>query len=224
MIPPNPNPAAAQVEPDGAAVAGLAREVDGLRRVVAPLPSRVDALSGLVAELGETVAAINARKATTPAPSWLMAPTDPAETGGLLDELTAWLPQVYLRYPDAAESFPDCWCWHPQVVEELLWLMYAWLGAYQGSSASVALAGDWHERLRPGVVRRIKASAGVCSRENHQTRPGWPAPADTTPTLPSEDDLEAIKDWWATSREERAPEPTTSTPSRIAQALNGDRR
>jgi hypothetical protein len=211
MIPPNS---------DDAAVAGLAREVDGLRRVVAPLPSRVDALSALLAELGETVAATGARKAA--APSWLMAPTAPAETGQLLDELAAWLPVVYLQYPDAVASFPDCWCWHPHVVEELLWLMHAWLAAYQGSSASVALAGDWHERLRPGVVRRIKATVGVCSRESHTSRPGWPTPVSTAPTVPSEDELSGIAEWWAVRRDETAPEPAGRGGSTIAQGLRGD--
>jgi hypothetical protein len=222
MIPPNPA-APGPTEPEGA-VAGLAREVDGLRRVVSPLPGRVDAHSRLLAELGETVAAFGARKAPTPAPSWLVAPTDPAETGRLLDELAAWLPVVYLQYPDAAVAFPDCWCWHPHVVEELLWLMHAWLGAYQGPSASVALAGDWHERLRPGVVRRIKATAGMCSREAHLARPGWPAPATTSPTVPSEDDLDGIAQWWAERRDERAPEPAARAGSPISQALSGEPR
>jgi hypothetical protein len=215
MIPPSP-------ETPDAAVAGLAREVDGLRRQVAPLPPRVDTLSQLLAELGETVAALNARKTSTPAPSWLMAPTDPEATGQMLDELAGWLAQVYLRYPDAVESFPECWCWHPHVVEELLWLMHAWVAAYQGSAASVALAGDWHDRQRPGVVRRIKATAGVCSRENHQTRPGWPDQVTGAPTIPSEAELGRIGQWWATAREEPAPEPPPSD-NPIATALRGAR-
>ncbi|WP_181780102.1 hypothetical protein [Pseudonocardia pini] len=213
MIPPSP------AEPD-AAMAGLARDVDVLRRQVAPLPARVDALSGLLAELGETVAALSARKPPTPAPSWLMAPTDPEVTGRLLDEVAGWLAHVYLRYPDAVESFPDCWCWHPHVVEELLWLMHAWAAAYQGPAASVALSGDWHDRQRPGVVRRIKATAGVCSRENHQTRPGWPDQVTGAPTVPSEADLDRIGRWWADAREEPAPEPPR-TDSRIGEALRG---
>ncbi|MCF7552167.1 hypothetical protein [Pseudonocardia sp. WMMC193] len=217
MIPPNP------ADPN-AATAGLAREVDGLRRLVAPLPARVDTVSQLVAELGETVAALAARKPPTPVPSWLMAPTDVEVTGRLLDELAGWLAAVYLRYPDAVESFPDCWCWHPHVVEELLWLMHAWAAAYQGPAASVALAGDWHDRQRPGVVRRIKATAGVCSRENHQTRPGWPDQVTRAPTVPSEDDLDRIGRWWAEGREEPAPEPPPSPESRIGPALRGGTR
>lgn len=203
-------------DPSDAALAGMAREVDGLRRDLATLralPSRVDELGRLLADLAESVS----RKPSAPAPSWLMAPADVETTGPLLDELAAWLGAIYLRYPDAADSFPECWCWHPHVVEELAWLMYAWSAAYQGAAASVALAGDWHDRLRPGVVRRIKATAGVCSLENHQTRPGWPAVPDSTPTVSAEDQLNDIAEWWAHRREEPAPEP----PARDSAILNG---
>jgi len=205
-------------------VAGLAREVDGLRRDLAPLrvlPDRVDELSRLLADLAETVTALRAR-ASTPAPSWLMAPTNVTTTGTLLDELAAWLRAIYLRYPDAGESFPDCWCWHPHVVEELLWLMYAWAAAYQGPSASVALAGEWHDRWRPGVVRRIKATAGVCSPENHQSRAGWPEVSTGAPEVPGDGQLAELAEWWAERRDERAPEPPARG-SAIGDALRGGR-
>ncbi len=44
--------------------------------------------------------------------------------------LGPWVSGVYLRYSDAVNAFPDCWMWHPDVVEELLWLHRAWLSAY----------------------------------------------------------------------------------------------
>jgi hypothetical protein len=198
VIPPDPDP-----------VTGLAREVDGLRRELLPLrvlPGRVDELSRLLADLAESVTALRART-TTPAPSWLMATTEVGKTGDLLDELAGWLGAVYLRYPDAVESFPDCWCWHPHAVEELLWLMHAWAAAYQGSTASVTLVGEWHDRWRPGVVRRIKATAGICSQENHQTRDAWPKVASGAPTVPGEDQLGGLAEWWAGRRDEAPPEP-----------------
>ena len=102
-----------------------------------------------------------------------MLPTDDELARRVLGELVAWLELVYLRYPDAAQGLPECWCWHPDVVEELLWLMHAWLAAYQGTAASVGLAADWHDRHRPGVVRRLRGSVGSCSIEAHQTREGW---------------------------------------------------
>jgi hypothetical protein len=93
------------------------------------------------------------------------------------------------------------------VVEELLWLEHAWLGAYQGRAASVGLAADWHDRQRPAVVRRIRQTAGSCSRERHQTRPGWNPPTSSAPTVPGADALALIAGWWGSDRDHPAPEP-----------------
>ncbi|GAA1858739.1 hypothetical protein GCM10009836_43720 [Pseudonocardia ailaonensis] len=193
--------------PDPSPLTGLAREVDGLRRAVDPLrelPGRVDELAQLVARLADSVAAPSRR---APAPSWLMAPTDQGDVRLLLDEVVSWLGAIYLRYPDAVQGMPECWPWHPDAVEELLWLMHAWAAAYQGDGASVALAADWHDRLRPGVVRRIRQSVGTCSRDNHRTRPGWTSLDGSAPVVASLDAFEAITDWWASRRSEPAPEP-----------------
>lgn len=193
-------------------VAGLARLVDGLRRDLDPLtglPGRVEELASLVAGLAEAVAASTARRQAGPAPSWLLAPADSQKAADLLDGLAGWLGVVFLRYPDGLAALPDCWCWHPDVVEELLWLMYAWSAAYQGPAASVALAGDWHDRLRPGVVRRVQRAAGSCSRESHQTRPNRPAVPTGAPTVPGGHELDVVARWWATRRDHPAPiDPT----------------
>jgi hypothetical protein len=229
-IPPPPPPAPSGPPSRGGtdrgtdAVAGLARELDALRRLVEPLagtpdrPGRVDELSRLVAQLADTVATLTTRH-RTPVPTWLLLPADPAAATTLLDELAGWLAAVYLRYPDAADGLPECWCWHPGVVEELLWLMHAWSAAYQGPHASVALVGDWHDRQRPGVVRRIRQTAGGCSFEAHITRPGWTHHTGAAPTVPALDQLPVIAGWWGTRRGQPAPEP----PARcgIDRALNG---
>ncbi|RTL61602.1 MAG: hypothetical protein EKK42_34515 [Pseudonocardiaceae bacterium] len=201
-------------------VAGLARLVDGLRRDLDPLtglPGRVEELASLVAGLAEAAAASTTRKQASPAPSWLLAPDDPRKTADLLDGLAGWMGAVYLRYPDAGAGLPECWCWHPDVVEELLWLMHAWSAAYQGPAASVALAGDWHDRQRPGVVRRIRAAAGSCSRENHQTRPGRPPLPTGAPSAPDAHELGVVAGWWATDRDHPAPEPTNPTDSPVPE-------
>ncbi|GAY10915.1 hypothetical protein [Pseudonocardia sp. N23] len=207
----NNPPPANPVESDWAGpVAGLARLVDGLRRDVDPLaalPRRVEELAEVLARLSETVAAIATRRNTGPAPTWLLAPENPQDTATLLDELSAWMPAIYLRYPDAAAVLPDCWLWHPDVVEELIWLMYAWSGAYQGPAPSVALVGDWHDRQRPGVVRRIRQTVGSCSRERHRDRPGRPPLHAGRPDLPGSDQLHEIAAWWATGRDTTPPEP-----------------
>lgn len=192
------------------AVAGLAREVDGLRRAVDPLRDvggRVDDLGRLVGQLTDAVAALSKRPASTPAPSWLLLPTDPVMVERLLGELCAWLHAVFLRYPDGVTALSECWLHHPDVVEELLWLMHAWCAAYQGKGASVQLAGDWHDRQRPGVVRRVRQNAGSCSIERHQTRPDWEQyPAGAVP-VPGAETVVAIAGWWAAHRDDPAPEP-----------------
>jgi hypothetical protein len=204
-----PNPGASEPV-DEATVAGLARDLHELRRTVEPLiglDDRLDDLAGIVTDLGGKVAALTARKGPTPCPSWLCAPRDPHVVMGLLDGLRAWMEAVYLRYSDAAASLPECWCWHPDVVEELVCLMHGWLAAYQGPAAAVGLAADWHDRYRPGVVRRIKQVAGSCSRERHQLRPGWESAPSSAPVVPAADATEAIATWWAMRRDQPAPEP-----------------
>jgi len=192
------------------ALAGLAREVEGLRRAVDPLrevPGRLDDLARLVAQLTDTVTALSRRPGPAPAPSWLMAPADPAVVERVLTELCAWLHAIYLRYPDGAAALPECWLNHADVVEELLWLMHAWCVAYQGKTASVQLAGDWHDRQRPGVVRRIRGSAGSCSVERHQTRPDWDQHPTGAAPVPGVDTVGSIAAWWADRRDDPAPEP-----------------
>jgi hypothetical protein len=226
QVPPSPGGGLPLTDAAGA-VAGVAREVEELRRRIEPLaqtPARVDALARLLAQLADTVTALSARSDVAAPSSWLMAPDDPAYTRELLDALTAWMAQVYLRYTDAAEGLPECWCWHPDVVEELVWLMHAWLGAYQGKHAAVGLVGDWHDRQRPGVVRRISKVAGRCSRENHQTRHGWTTTPSTTPVVPSLDELEEIAEWWGSAREDAAPEPEPAAATALSAALNGTAR
>lgn len=206
-----PGTPAGEPEPASAkAVIGLVREVDALRRALEPLhglPERVDDLSRLATDLTNTVATLTARKATAPCPSWLMLPADAVEAARALDELTGWLSAIYLRYPDGVDTLPECWVWHPDVVEELLWLMHAWAAAYQGSQASVAAVGDWHDRQRPGVVRRVRHSAGSCSFENHQTRAGWDRRPSEAPAVPGVEYLASVAAWWGSRRDEAAPEP-----------------
>ncbi|ANY09912.1 hypothetical protein AFB00_08845 [Pseudonocardia sp. HH130630-07] len=198
---------------EGPVLAGLAREVDALRRAVGelePVPEQVADLARLVGQLSEALAALTARRRVPAAPSWLLAPADPGHVQKLLDELCGWLEAVYLRYPDAAGSLPPCWLWHPDVVEELLWLMHAWLAAYQGPAASVGAAGDWHDRQRPGVVARIGRQAKSCSVEKHQTRAGWASPPSGPVAVPGRDAIASMARWWALDRDGAAPEPAAA--------------
>jgi hypothetical protein len=202
-----------------AELAGLAREVEALRRTagstagsVAVIEPRVDELARLIEQLAGRVTALAARARPAPAPAWLLAPDDEQQISDLLGELCQWLHAVLLRYADAVAALPACWMRHPDIVEELVWLMHAWLAAYKGDTASVAAAADWHDRYRPGVVRRIHTYARTrggapCSLEQHQTRPDWDQyPTGATPT-PGVEELVPIAGWWASHRADPAPEP-----------------
>lgn len=204
----------------------LVREVDELRRTVGAVATsagRIKDLAARVAGLAETVHDLQTRPGVTPPPSWLNAPTDTGWVSEQLDELAGWMQTIYLRYTDAAQSLPDCWCFHADVVEELLWLMHAWLAAFQGSKASVQLVGDWHDRLRPGVVRRIRATAGTCSPEAHLVREGWRQVVTGAPPLPAENDLTTVATWWADDRDSQAPEPLGARAYAFGSALDGTR-
>jgi hypothetical protein len=185
-----------------AALAGVASEVEALRRIVTPVAERVDELAAMTAELADRIRDLGARPSTRAMPSWLVAPADLDVVRDVLADLDTWLRTVFLRYADGSLALPECWLWHPDVVEELLWLMHTWLAAYQGEKASAGLVGDWHDRYRPGVVQRIRARAGACSMEAHL------AGALERQYRKRRPDASAlIAEWWANGRDTPAPEP-----------------
>ena len=186
-----------------AAVTGLAREVEGLRRSLAGTASAAELtrIADLVTDLSTIVNATGTP--ADPPPSWLTLPAEVDAAATLLSDLVGWLAQVYLRYSDAARGLPECWLWHPDVVEELVWLRLAWLDAYTSDVASVRAAGDWHDRLRPGVARRIADYTRACSLESH-----LPDRAVGVPPVPMAGAIEEIAAWWCCSRSEPGPSPT----------------
>lgn len=206
------------------AVAGLAREVEALRRGIEPmrgLAGQVEDLARVVGELAHKVMASTARRPVTAAPSWLDLPPDMQTAQNVLADLVSWLGEVYLRYGDAARSFPDCWLWHPDVVEELLALMTSWRAAYHSDTATAWNAGDWHDRYRPGTVRRIKAVAGTCSLDNHLPRADRPTGA--RPVVPLADALDEIGEWWAAHRDSTPPQPSEDQLDAAARVTGGRR-
>jgi len=204
--------------PLNTAVAGLAREVEAIRRALddTATAAELDRLAKVVTDLTEMVGP-PANPDDDTVLSWLSAPTDADNTSLALGDLIGWLGTIYLRYADGARGLPECWLWHPDIVEELLWLMQAWADAY-GKSGTIRAAGDWHDRLRPGVVRRITEYAKACSLENH-----LPDRATDAPAVPIVDAAEAIAVWWADARDERAPAPTDDQMIEAADAARKTR-
>src|SRR5262249_47018486 len=92
------------------------------------------------------------------------------DAAGLLDKLAAWVGAVYLRYSDAVSGFPECWMWHPDVVEELLWLHHGWLAAYSPGASRTAV-GERHDPQRPGGGGRIPRLRGDVLAGGAQPRP-----------------------------------------------------
>ena len=225
----NSEPAGHEGEDCPAAVsqAAMARTVEALEHQVAqlaPVAKRVDELAVIVGQLAQVTLGAEAAKDDRPSkvpPSWLdIDHESPSRWAAddILARLAPWVGGVYLRYSDA--KLPDCWLWHPDVVEELICLHAAWLAAYDRDAAATA-ASDWHERQRPGVVARVKTYAGMCSLEAHL--PGKERHR-RAPATPAEDTVPAIAAWWATRREEPGPEPTPEQIAAATERMHRNRR
>jgi hypothetical protein len=182
-------------------------------------------LDALVRDLGEKVTALTdgfhtaspePGEATQPAPgrepnpqrpvvgvrSWLLA-EDHDRTVVDLADLIAWLDRVYLAYPNTVLA--TCWMWHPAVVEELWWLHQAHLDAYHPVTGTWLRVADWHDRLRPNVVKRLRSTLVACELSLHN--PG--GEQDLTPNLaPLAESVDTIAAWAAAGRPYPAPRPT----------------
>lgn len=239
MTPPS-TPPTPPTGPDPAALAGLARQIDTLSRQVTAVqdtPGRIDSLAGTVQALTEFVDGLQVGGEPVPnkpRPSWIApAKALTEETAGqLLADLLDWVDRVFLAYPDGAEALPGCWLWHPHAVEELLWLRHAHDEAYAGPKASGGAVGDWHDRYRPGVAKRLNTALNGCSVERHAAtgRPRDPigdarAKSGAAPLGPL---VEQMALWWSVNRDAEPPQPTpeqllTPSLSRTASQL-GDAR
>ncbi len=180
--PPAPSPAgpddiAAVVQALGRALERAFRKLDNLDKQVAQLSEIVLAVAdrGTAAETSDKPSGVAAPGVR----SWLLA-ADPAQAGADLDDLALWVWRVYLWYPDAWLS--SCWLWHPEVIEELWWLRVAHAEAFDPSTGSTLRAGDWHDRQRPGVARRVRAVLTKCELSRHAPVNG--RSVDITPPAP----------------------------------------
>ena len=229
-------PADTPTDPVDSAVVALARSVERTGR-------RVEALDTLVAQLAADLTtlarALAARTRPGDAPpdagegppavrSWLLV-DDPDQALADLADLAAWMDEVFLRYRDA--QVPPCWLWHPEVIEELWWLYQAHADAYHPETGTWARVGDWHDRQRPGVVRRLRAVAG-CELALHLTDPTNPAWLSGTashvgppPPAPCTDAVAAVAAAWVGHRGQPEPEPAQLTEShRYGRTSIGGRR
>jgi hypothetical protein len=206
----------------------LGREVERTARRVGQLDDLVRSLADDVATLSRHLGATAPGPGATPpvqpaagasagaaTASWLLV-SDPVEACTALANLIDWLDRVYLAYPET--TLPSCWLWHPDVVEELWWLRCAHAEAYHPETGSWLRAGDWHDRQRPNVARRLRAAIRTCELSEH--RAGHPAarPASNAPLAEAARDIAA---WVAAGRPGIAPEPTEA---QLAEAEELHRR
>lgn len=159
-----------------------------LGRAVQRALNRIDTVDKNVLQLAADVAALGGRLAPTDEPteaqpavrSWLLM-TDAERAAADLADLAEWMGRVYVRYTRAQLS--SCWLWHPEVIEELWWLRCAHADAYHPEDGSWLRVGDWHDRQRTGVERRVNVLLAGCSLSRHVDRNGRPAEV-TEPTPP----------------------------------------
>jgi hypothetical protein len=187
--------------------------VEGLARVVERTSRRVKDLDGLLRELAEDVASLAARAAdvspaedgqASPPLSWLLV-DDPDLAVAAMQDLVEWLARVYLRYGGDAE-LPACWLWHPGVVEELMWLRRAHAAAFSGKGPTEQRIGDWHDRQRPNVVKRLHDELKTCHLGLHAE---GKAPVSREVPFAGIADLHAEQ--WATSKTTPQPSPEQVT-------------
>lgn len=141
--------------------------------------------------------------------SWLLI-SDPELAVTMLADLVEWLDRVYLRFPNT--ELGACWLWHPHVIEELLWLRCAHADAYGSETGSWLRAGDWHDRQRPGVVRRVREALSKCDLSLHE--PGRPH-GHALAVAPLVAHAAQIAEQWATTS--TRPEPT---PAQLTEAAD----
>ena len=188
-------------------LATLAREMERATRRIAGLEELTRLLDTMLRQLAADVALLaptpddeEEEEVPSPVRSWLAA-DDPEQACAQLVDLVDWVRAVYVRYPGGA--LPSCWLWHPAVVEELWWLRHAHHAAYHGRGACWREVGDWHDRQRPGVARRINQALADCELSRHVPGADRHQPS---PAVPLAAAAVAIAEHWTTDR--GTPDPT----------------
>jgi hypothetical protein len=157
---------------DGSRLSALGRDVERTSRRVGELDTLVRQLSADVNALARHLGAGSPEaggeqdetEGLTAVRAWLLA-RNPDQATADLHDLISWLHLVYLRYPGAALT--SCWLWHAGVIEELWWLRCAHAEAYHPRTGTWLRIGDWHDRQRPNVVKRINTALRTCDLELH---------------------------------------------------------
>jgi hypothetical protein len=167
--------------------------MERLTRRSKALENRVEELAELLATLAGNVKTLltqDEQEQADKVRAWLLT-EDSDHARADLTDLIEWLARVYLRYPDA--FLPSCWLWHPALIEELRWLRATHREAYHPTRGTWAHIGDWHDRYRPAVTRRIRTAYGSCELREHTEDGHQRLPA---PQVPLTDAVELTARAW----------------------------
>lgn len=130
--------------------------------------------------------------------------TDEESARLLLEDVAAWAGQVWVQYPDG--RLPECWLYHPPIVEELVAVMGAHRACFRKGGTWGQFA-DWHHRLRPAAAERIRKYAPSCAPSVHQ--PGEKFDAAAVPVVPRTEDISSVAAHWITTGTAPYPTPTS---------------
>ncbi|MFR9802553.1 hypothetical protein ACL02T_09655 [Pseudonocardia sp. RS010] len=100
--------------------------------------------------------------------------------------LGRWIAEIFVPwYEITRDELPDCWPLHRPALVELSWLRSAHVQAYLRSSPP-SVAGEWHQRWRPGVVERLHAviDRTLCGPGFHRLPEGERAAPAPPPLAP----------------------------------------
>ncbi len=197
----------------GRAVQRALRRIDTVDKNVLQLAADVAALGGRLAPPDDPGGADEGDEAPA-VRSWLLT-TDAERATADLADLAEWMRRVYVRYTRAQLS--SCWLWHPEVIEELWWLRCAHADAYHPENGSWLRVGDWHDRQRTGVERRVNLLLGGCSLSRHVDRNGRPAEITEPAAPPLTGHHAAVATHWATTRT-AGPTPAPAVVAEAEQA------
>jgi hypothetical protein len=152
-------------------VAGLAGALLAEQDLAARMSVRIDRLLDEVRDLRETgpqAASIEFQDDDDDwAPwNWRRMPATAAKAA--LSALEEWVVWLRSRYP-VAQQLPACWAVHPELVEELSALHWAWRAAFHGDDPRPTAPADFHAHYLPGVLDRVRRWGVHCS-ELHEPR------------------------------------------------------
>lgn len=141
---------------DQSRIATLEEQVKDLMNAFADQDEALGRLGDYLEGQGE-----KGEDATTRA--WTCFEADPDVLAAQMESLRSWLAWVHptILFPrNNFRGLPSCWEEHPGVVEELLALYAAWLGAYASKDPSEGPIA-WHDRWVGPALERLTRIYGL---------------------------------------------------------------